>query len=1164
MKTPTCLTTKYFARLCTLILPLASLVLGSSAVFGATDIYTGQNATNGNFSNSNNWQGTKPGIFSHDDLVFGSVTATQLTANNNTATFAINSITFVDPTIGTAQSFNITGSAVVLGTGKGANNVIIDSSASSAAQTVSLNFGVLPSTSLLHIVTGESSLTINSNILLLSASLGFEGPGLITVNGQITGAGTNSRAATLVIGDFSTSTSGNVLLAGNNVNLLPNSSGYSVNLQNGSLTIGNTNALGTGNLLINGTTNNVLASNAAYSIANGITANISFTVLPTENLQINGAVNLTPVDSATSIVVTNGTAGSQGSIQFNGGVTGGGVGNSIVLQGIGNSSDLSHFIISGNTASTYVGTMIVDNEANLELNVTPAHSAITGDLSITQGSVVTLDQSNQLTTTANLNVDGGFEMNGHQETIDSLTGEGTVTIGAGGQLTFNSGNFGGVGVTALTDGLDIPGGQVVKNGAGTFTLYGASDYSGNTTINEGVFAAGAFFVLDANSRYVVNSTGTLAIMGKNNSIGSLTGNGVVENGGASVAGITVGADNTSTQFRGTIQDGDGGGALYLTKIGNGALYLKGNNTYSAGTTLDNGELIVGSPTALGSGDVVVTGGTLRLGHTGSPMDINVGGSYAQFGGALQLAVFGGATNDNDALVVSGNFVSLNQASTLHLFSLNGGVVASTDLSYDLIHNNAGNIMGTFGTVTGLSNFVIPTGLFGTLDYTPTDVTLVFRQYLGLTPGLTPNQQTIANFLDRMEGINTAGNFGKVVDGLYNGGPAGLPGNLDQLSPEQFAKFTSVTAFNNASFETQAMDNYLNSLRHGANGTFVGSNGTIDSSGLTVNDPSYDPALAQVHSRLLAWSPTPQSGLLSDSGDAVLGGVEMKDQKDMKSMAAPAYTNPWNVFVRGNVILAQGFSQTDVGHFNDNTESVVIGTDYRLCPNFLIGATLGYANTSATLDNNGSSANVDSYSPGVYAAWANKGWYANFSGAYTYNSYSETRNIAFLGQNSTGSSEGNEGVVNLDGGYDFHSGGMTFGPLIGLQYTHLTVNGFNEGGSAASLNVNQDQSDSLRSRLGGRVDFNTKMFGINVNPHLDASWQHEFMDQSRGITSQFNGFGGGSFIVQTNNPSRESALVDAGINIDVTDTITVFTDYMAQAGQSNYFGQSVQAGAKIGF
>ncbi len=39
---------------------------------------------------------------------------------------------------------------------------------------------------------------------------------------------------------------------------------------------------------------------------------------------------------------------------------------------------------------------------------------------------------------------------------------------------------------------------------------------------------------------------------------------------------------------------------------------------------------------------------------------------------------------------------------------------------------------------------------------------------------------------------------------------------------------------------------------------------------------------------------------------------------------------------------------------------------------------------------------------------------------------------------------------------------------------------------------------------------------------------------------------------------------AGLDAQINETVTVFADYTVQAGQDNYFGQSVQAGVKIGF
>jgi uncharacterized protein YhjY with autotransporter beta-barrel domain len=436
--------------------------------------------------------------------------------------------------------------------------------------------------------------------------------------------------------------------------------------------------------------------------------------------------------------------------------------------------------------------------------------------------------------------------------------------------------------------------------------------------------------------------------------------------------------------------------------------------------------------------------------------------------------------------------------------------------------------------------------------------------IGTIPNLTANQQAVANDIDR-NSVTGAANVQTFITALLGLPLGAIPGALDQLTPLDFGRFTSVTAFNNASFETEAMDNYLASQRS-TNGNFIAGGGGIDASGLTLNDPSYDPNLAMVHSRLMAWNPAPFSGAISDVSNPLLGGVDMKDMKDNKEMKSTAsgYDSPWNFFVRGNVILAQGFSQTDISHFDDNTESVVLGTDYRITPNFLVGLTAGYGHTDVTLDDNGSSATVDSYSPGLYASYANKGWYADLVGDYVHNAYTQSRVIGFLGQTANSAPEGNEGVANLDGGYDFHAGALTFGPLAGVQYTHLTVDGYSETGSVADLSVNDQEDDSLRSRLGGRISFTFSDCGIKLTPHLDASWQHEFMDGSRGITSQFEGAGLGSFTVRTENPSRDFALADVGLDAQFNSTVTAFADYVIQAGQENYFGQSVQAGVKLGF
>jgi outer membrane autotransporter protein len=73
-----------------------------------------------------------------------------------------------------------------------------------------------------------------------------------------------------------------------------------------------------------------------------------------------------------------------------------------------------------------------------------------------------------------------------------------------------------------------------------------------------------------------------------------------------------------------------------------------------------------------------------------------------------------------------------------------------------------------------------------------------------------------------------------------------------------------------------------------------------------------------------------------------------------------------------------------------------------------------------------------------------------------------------------------------------------------------------------------------------------------------------MDQARGITSQFDNTGLGSFTVRTDSPQRDFAMIDAGTDVRLNRTVSLFAEYMVQAGQDNYFGQAIQAGVKIGF
>jgi autotransporter-associated beta strand protein len=114
-----------------------------------------------------------------------------------------------------------------------------------------------------------------------------------------------------------------------------------------------------------------------------------------------------------------------------------------------------------------------------------------------------------------------------------------------------------------------------------------------------------------------NSTGILDISGHNPpgvTIGSIE-SGTINNHfpwvSLGVNNLTTGSNNLSTTFSGFIE-----GSGSLTKIGNGTLVLSGENTYSGGTTIQGGKLLINNTTGSGTGSGPVQVNAGQLGGSG--------------------------------------------------------------------------------------------------------------------------------------------------------------------------------------------------------------------------------------------------------------------------------------------------------------------------------------------------------------------------------------------------------------------------------------------------------------------------------------------------------------------------------------------------------------------
>jgi len=251
-----------------------------------------------------------------------------------------------------------------------------------------------------------------------------------------------------------------------------------------------------------------------------------------------------------------------------------------------------------NAAETYTG----DTTAGAgTLEIGPLGSVGSANISVSPGAVLTIDAGGAISTSANLTVNGTYNENNSIRTINTLNGSGTATLNGATLTVSGGGSFSG----KIADGT-APSSIVAAGG--TLSLSGSNTYSGGTTVSGGTLRTASNSALGTGP-VLVSSPGILDLDGNAPTIGNLSGSGTIDNvsaGGSATLAITT---STSSNFSGTIQNTTGSVALSVS--GTGTQILSGVNSYTGGTAVSAGKLLI-APTssttsALPTGELSITG-----------------------------------------------------------------------------------------------------------------------------------------------------------------------------------------------------------------------------------------------------------------------------------------------------------------------------------------------------------------------------------------------------------------------------------------------------------------------------------------------------------------------------------------------------------------------------
>jgi YVTN family beta-propeller protein/autotransporter-associated beta strand protein len=678
---------------------------------------------------------------------------------------------------------------------------------------------------------------------------------------------------------------------------------------------------------------------------------------------------------------------------------------------------------------------------------------------------------------------GTLLINGANEAITTPM----VLAAQGGIINTNGNN------ATLTGAISGSGG-LTKSGLGTLTLAANSTYSGATSVSMGTLQAGIANAFSPFSAFSVASGATLSLNGFNQVVGSVAGTGNVTLGSAI---LTTGNDNTSTTFSG-VMSGTGG----LAKIGTGTLTLTGANTFTGGTALNAGGLVVNGSLASG---VTVNGGTLSGGGAIGGLTMNggivapgnsigtltVNGNLVQNGGTYQVEV--NAAGQGDRINATGT-AAIN-GGTVQVLAQSGTYARNT--TYTIL-NATGGVSGAYSSVTSNFAFLTPS-----LSYDPNNVyLLLFQNSSAFAAGAqTPNQYAVGVALDQANATAT-GDLNTVLNAMSVLSNTQGPAALNAISGQPYADFGTLN---------------------------------VQGAALFMNAVGQQMALAR------------GSAAAAGQRQALAQACEIESCDPV---------SPW-----GGWASALGGLGSVAGNGNSSTLTYnfgggAAGIDYRLDPRFLVGLGAGYTAANQWVDSLMGRGWSDSVSVTAYGSFTQAGFYTDVLAGYAYSGNQMQRQILIPGlqpRTANGSTGANQFLGQVESGYKlgiYAPALATLTPFGRFQVTTVNQNGFSEWGSANSLNLNvaQQTTTSLRSTFGAEL---AGAIGLGDTKTLDLAlrlgWMHEYADTGRPITAAFAGAPSNAFTVYGATPQRDSAIIGFLASTSIAAATSLYLRYDGSIG-----------------
>ena len=202
------------------------------------------------------------------------------------------------------------------------------------------------------------------------------------------------------------------------------------------------------------------------------------------------------------------------------------------------------------------------------------------------------------------------------------------------------------------------------------------------------------------------------------------------------------------------------------------------------------------------------------------------------------------------------------------------------------------------------------------------------------------------------------------------------------------------------------------------------------------------------------------------------------------------------------IVGDSYSRTIDGSrgnqpFDSDSVGVTVGLEYGFGSG-VIGVAGNYSKPKSNFDTGAADVKSRSTQLGVYAGFGVGGAFAQGYLGYGWDRHDIDRRGVV--ENMSASPDGNHWVAGAKGGYLMGVGAVRVGPVIGVDYTRVRVDGYTEDGdSALTLNVGSARYNSLRGNVGAEIRGDFAGGGIQLRPYAALVAEKELSGGGRDVS-----------------------------------------------------------------